>query len=85
MITGLPFDNISFGVLPPLFPTDIVEKIDNMFWINVIGGYENYPTGMKSALPFFLASLIYHENSYETHWIVCTQSSDPECLLTMCC
>jgi archaellum component FlaC len=61
MIAGLPFDDIRFGVLPPHFNNEIVTQLNSDFWENVIGGYEYYPTGIKCALPFFLASLVYHE------------------------
>jgi hypothetical protein len=61
MICGLPFDGESFGVLPPHFPIEICAIMDESFWAEIVPGFVNYPRGVQSAFPFFLASVIHHE------------------------
>jgi hypothetical protein len=60
MVSGLPFNETTFGILPPHFPPETIMKMDTNFWNEVLDGYEHYPRGVKQALPFLLASLIYH-------------------------
>ena len=61
MVAGLPFNDEDFSILPPHFPHDLLERMDEQFWNTIVDGYNNYPKGIKSALPFMLSSLVYHE------------------------
>ena len=62
MVSGLPFDNEQFAILPPHFPNTIVTKLNPEFWNNLLSGYSTYPNGIKGALPFLLASVVHHED-----------------------
>ncbi|CAM9390413.1 unnamed protein product, partial [Ectocarpus fasciculatus] len=62
MISGLPFDNEAFATLPPHFPTNILERLDNDYWNEVVPGYDKYPGGFKTIFPILLASILYHED-----------------------
>jgi hypothetical protein len=61
MVAGLPFNSEEFGVLPPHFTHEMLHQMNSEFWRSTVPGYENYPKGMQSVLPFLMASLIYHE------------------------
>jgi hypothetical protein len=60
MVAGL-FDNKAFAVLPPHFSKELLSEMNNDYWIKIVSGYMTLPTGVKSALPFLLASIIHHE------------------------
>jgi hypothetical protein len=62
MVSGLPFDSKEFAILPPHFPNEIKEKMDDMFWQDLLGDYKKYPIGMQAALPYLLASVVHHEH-----------------------
>ena len=61
MVCGLPFDTELFGTLPPHFIRASLEQLDVQFWCEIVPGYECYPLGFKTTLPFLLASLFHHE------------------------
>ena len=61
MITGLPFNDETFGVLPPHFKRTTLALMDSHFWSEIVPGFVNYPNGVKTAFPFLLASVIHHE------------------------
>jgi hypothetical protein len=61
MVAGLPFDSEKFAILPPHFRKDLLLQVDESYWTNIFSGYFRLPTGVKTALSFFLASIIYHE------------------------
>lgn len=61
MVAGLPFDSEKFATLPPHFKTETLLKMNTTFWTNIVGDYIKYPNGLRTALPFLLASVIYHE------------------------
>jgi hypothetical protein len=60
--SGLPFTTVAFGTLPPHFLSEVAAGLDTDYWRAILDGYDNYPSGVKDALPFLLASLVYHEN-----------------------
>ena len=62
MVVGLPFDSIEFAVLPPHFNNAASALLTDDFWTGILPDYMAYPTGVKAALPFLLASLLYHED-----------------------
>jgi len=62
MVCGLPFDSELFGTLPPHFIRVILDELDEQFWSNIVSGYDCYPLGFKTAFPYLLASLFYHES-----------------------
>jgi hypothetical protein len=50
-----------FGVLPPHFTTEAVGTLTTEFWLKVCPNYNALPQEIKPALPFLMASLLYHE------------------------
>ncbi|KAJ1442958.1 hypothetical protein B484DRAFT_462686 [Ochromonadaceae sp. CCMP2298] len=69
MVSGLPFNNETFAVLPPRFSSAVQARwwwnID--MWRQLVDGYDNYPDGFKTAFPYLLASIIYHEDYLRSH------------------
>ena len=62
MVAGLPFDSVQFAVLPPHFNTATNALLTEAYWTSILPDYAAYPTGLQSALPYLLASLLYHED-----------------------
>lgn len=60
IVSGLPLTGESFSVLPPHFSPESLEVLREVGWVNILEGYDRYPTGFKRALPYLLASLLYH-------------------------
>lgn len=60
-VSGLPMSDESFGVLPPHFTREIVSDITEIQWSQMLPNYSTYPECFRTALPFLLASLIYHD------------------------
>ena len=60
MVCGLPFNDETFACLPPHFSHDLISIMDHQYWFTIAPGFKNYPHGVKTALPFMLASLIRH-------------------------
>ena len=72
MVAGLPFNSMKFATLPPHFTKQVTRQLTETFWKEAVSGYDDYPTGMKTALPYLLASVIHHEqylrdNLHESH------------------
>jgi len=61
MIAGLPFNSDRFAVLPVHFKKETSKLLNASFWEEIVPGYAEYPHGIKTAFPFFLAAIIYHE------------------------
>ncbi|KUF82947.1 hypothetical protein AM587_10002300 [Phytophthora nicotianae] len=61
MIAGLPFNSERFAVLPPHFPPTVTDQMTSEYWNDLVSGFANYSRGIRSAFPFFLASIVYHE------------------------
>ena len=61
MVTGLPFTDFKFAVLPPHFNTATTGLLTVDFWRTIVPGYDDFPTSFKGCLPFLLASLLHHE------------------------
>lgn len=58
---GLNFNGGSkFAVLPPRFKQAFALTVDE--WKDICPGYDEYPTGFQSCLPYLLASLVFHHN-----------------------
>ncbi|DAZ97624.1 TPA: LOW QUALITY PROTEIN: hypothetical protein N0F65_002243 [Lagenidium giganteum] len=60
MIAG-SFNAEKFGVLPPHFAPSLIQVMTTEYWNNIVSGVEGYPRGIKAAFPFFLASILHHE------------------------
>ena len=60
VVVGLPFTELDFDVLPPHFDLETNAMLTSTLWESILPGYERFPKGFKSALPFLLASLLYH-------------------------
>jgi hypothetical protein len=60
---GLPYNDINFGTLPPHFKPTVI--LTEQFWREVVADYDKMPHPFRSALPFLLASLVYHEEFWE--------------------
>ncbi len=69
MVAGLPFDNLKFTILPPHCPQDLLRLMNESYWTKTLSGNSSLPNGIKTALPFLSASIIYHEDFYERNFI----------------
>jgi hypothetical protein len=58
VLCGLPWQDERYCILPPHFKD--VSKIDVSDWELLVPGYCNYPASFRSAIPFVMASVIYH-------------------------
>jgi len=59
--TGLTLDSEEFGCLPPHFDVrDGAPALSNEEWEIILPGFLLYPESFRVALPFLLASLLYH-------------------------
>jgi hypothetical protein len=59
--TGLNVNDTTFGVLPPHFNEVDGPVLDLEEWDRILPGYATfYPTEFRAAIPFLLASLVYH-------------------------
>lgn len=58
VLSGLPFNQSSFASLPPHFDEAGTRLIE---WNSILPLYPKLPDTFKQALPFFLASICYHE------------------------
>jgi len=70
-VAGLPFHSAAFSTLPPHFSRETLDSITPDEWIDILPLYESYPPGFARALPFLLASLVYHQD-----WLRSTLSPD---------
>jgi hypothetical protein len=61
MVSGLPYSDENFGILPPHFDNDVLALMTKEIWNEIVPGYDNYPKSFRAAFPFLLASLFYHE------------------------
>jgi hypothetical protein len=57
-VAGLNHDNISFGILPPHFSDETISQVP---WSEIIPNYHRFGAGMKSATPFLVASVVFHQ------------------------
>jgi hypothetical protein len=55
---GLPFLDVEFLTLPPHF--DNTMALTEEEWEDIVPGYGTLPQRFKTAVPFILASLVYH-------------------------
>ena len=59
--TGLDLNSIDFAILPPHFNNRDGPALTNDQWNDILPGYETYyPQSFRVALPYLLASLVYH-------------------------
>ena len=57
-VAGLPFGSTDFAMLPPHFRSPDVLTPEE--WNTVVPGYDNYPSGFKTVIPYLIASLCKH-------------------------
>jgi len=57
-VCGLNLNEVEFTVLPPHFDSPDVLTIEELNL--VVPGFSGYPAGFRFAIPFLLASLVYH-------------------------
>jgi hypothetical protein len=67
VVSGLPITEENFSILPPHFSTETIEQIQNECWNNIIPGYINYPSSIRTTFPYLIASVIYHEDWLRTN------------------
>ena len=61
ILCGLRMDQAEeFAILPPHFSTRGMEMLQERRLDRFLVGYENYETGFKHCVPYFLASILYH-------------------------
>jgi hypothetical protein len=59
---GLSLLNLDeFPALPPHFHAEHISGMDADAWKLLIPGYDRFPGSFKQCVPFFLASIVYHE------------------------
>lgn len=64
VVSGLPYNDVSFAALPPHF-----EHL-NVNWETILPDYKHYPSTFKQAIPYLLASIVYHSD-----WLTTTLNS----------
>ena len=60
--TGLTLDSEEFGCLPPHFNHNEGSIMSDQEWDEILPGFLLYPESFRVALPFLLASLLYHHD-----------------------
>ena len=58
--TGLPLTDRAFASLPPHFLPD-EPLLTDAIWRDILPEYDGLPASFKAALPYLLASLVYHK------------------------
>jgi hypothetical protein len=64
-VAMMPSHDERFAVLPPHFSHDVRERLTVDYWMDMVPGYEMLAVELKPALPYLLASLMYHEKFLE--------------------
>lgn len=62
VVCGLTNTDQTFGTLPPHFEDGFLENTSVDDWTSILPAYRTYPSSFIPALPFLLASLVYHED-----------------------
>jgi hypothetical protein len=62
MVSGADFTSESFATLPPHFREEAKEILTEDFLETIMPGYKGKAPGFKRCIPYFLASIIYHED-----------------------
>jgi hypothetical protein len=57
---GLNINCIDFAILPPHFNSRDGQVLTTSEWNDILPGYETYPECFRVAIPYLLASLVYH-------------------------
>lgn len=55
----LPFTDTRFATLPPHF---IRHTVTDEQWLSILPHYHSYPTSFRTAIPYLLASIVYHKD-----------------------
>jgi hypothetical protein len=58
---GLPFGDEAFEILPPHYSHQTLAQLSSAFWSEVVPRHDSYPSSVKNAIPFLLASVFHHE------------------------
>jgi hypothetical protein len=61
MASGLPFSDERFSTLPYHFASYTSQYFTKDFWNSIVPGYDYYPLGFQTVIPYLLAALIYHK------------------------
>ena len=61
-VAQLKLDADEYDVLAPHFDIETLNYLSNYGWEKILDGYDNYPPSFKRAVPYLLASLVYHSN-----------------------
>jgi hypothetical protein len=59
-VSGLPINTADFSLLPPHFKWNDLELLATTGWQNILEGYDNYPQCFRRAVPYFLATIVFH-------------------------
>jgi hypothetical protein len=60
VVSGLPYTDIQFGLLPPHFDHSVFNNI-MLDWELILPGYKYYPNTFKQVIPYLLASIVHHD------------------------
>lgn len=61
-VCGLPMTDDRFAALPPHFTKATLDNISETQWAIMLPNYASYPSSLRCALPFLLASLVHHDS-----------------------
>ena len=61
-VAGLPVNSQDFTVLPPHFTDLGLQRVLEIGWENLLEGFYDYPEAFRRVVPFFLASIVYHQD-----------------------
>lgn len=67
MVSGLPFNDEKFSVLPPHFNEEGRSILTHEYFTKILGCYSFIPDSFKRVIPYLFASLIYHEEFLRKH------------------
>ena len=66
-VAGLPVHSSDFAMLPPHFTPEGMERLREIGIGRLVTNFANYPEGIKSAVPHFIASVVYHHDFLTEH------------------
>ena len=61
-VAGLPVNSQDFTVLPPHFTDLGLQRVLEIGWENLLEGFYDYPEAFLRVVPFFLASIVFHQD-----------------------
>ncbi len=66
-LSGLPVSATTFTTLPPHFTRDDLLSLGAIGWSHIFEGYDSYPQCFRRAVPYLLASIVFHHDWLKTN------------------